>query len=222
MKIFYNFATRSRPEKFFKVLDNISSLARHDDYVILVSADSDDLTMFNREVQNRVAKYDKVHLYYGTSRNKIDAINRLPRLFKKYDILVNVSDDQLFLMEGFDLEIVKDMTEYFPDTDGFLFYPDSHAKQFLPTMSIMGKKYYDRFDFVYHPDYANVYCDNEALAVAELLGKIKFIDKAIFDHYHPAWGMAAMDDQYRISENPESYWKDKGVFELRKANNFYL
>ncbi len=92
----------------------------------------------------------------------------------------------------------------------------------LPTMSIMGKKYLDRFGFIYHPSYKNVYADNEAMEVAIALGKHKFIDKNIYDHFHPVWNMAEWDEQYRQSENVVSYAIDKANYEERKANNFYL
>jgi hypothetical protein len=222
MKILYNFATRSRPEKFFVVLENITNLSRTEDYSIVVTADIDDKTMFNKEVIKKSKKYPKVKVLYGTSTGKINAINKNVHIFDAFDILVNISDDQLFLMEGFDVEIINDMKEFFPDLDGFLHYPDSHAKHLLPTMSIMGRKYFSRFDYIYHPDYVNVYCDNEAMDVAKILGRHKFIDKNIYDHFHPVWGMAQWDEQYRVSENAVSYTKDRETYERRKSNNFYL
>jgi hypothetical protein len=222
MRLLYNFATRSRPEKFFKVLDNIKTLARHEDWRVIVTADADDSSMANEEVKNRAAGYENVIIYYGFSKNKIDAINRSLPFAGDFDILINISDDQLFLVEGFDLEIIKDMQEFFPDTDGFLHYPDSFAKDKLATLSIIGKKYFDRTHYIYNPEYKFVYCDNEAYDVAIMLGKHKFIDKKIYDHYHPVWRLAEWDELYRKSENPTTYAIDGATYQLRKANNFYL
>jgi hypothetical protein len=222
MKIVYNFATRSRPEKCLNVIRNIFQSSLHENYSIVITADVDDPTMNNRDMINKINSFPKTKIFFGFSKSKIDAINKNIGLLGDFDILVNISDDQLFIMKGFDQEIIKDMQEYFPDGDGFLHYPDSHAKDKLPTMSIMGKKYLDRFGYIYHPSYVNVYCDNEAMEVAIILGKHKFIDKNIYDHFHPVWGMAEWDEQYRKSENVISYATDRATYDERKANNFYL
>jgi hypothetical protein len=60
------------------------------------------------------------------------------------------------------------------------------------------------------------------MEVAIILGKHKFIDKNIYDHFHPVWGMAEWDEQYRKSENVISYATDRATYDERKANNFYL
>lgn len=222
MRIVYNFATRSRVDKCFAVLDNITKLSRDKDYSIVITADVDDPCMANRLVAERVATYPNTNILYGISESKIDAINKNIKLLGDFDILVNISDDQLFLTEGFDLQIINDMREHFANTDGFLHYPDSHAADRLPTMSVMGRVYLNRFGYIYHPSYRNVYCDNEAMDVAIILGKHKFINKSIYDHFHPVWNMADWDEQYRQSENVVSYAVDKANYEERKLRNFDL
>lgn len=222
-KILYSLASRSRPEKLINCIENITNLSRYGNYIILLTLDVDDITVATKDFNEKLKYYgEKVKTVYQFSKSKIDAINKNTWMIPDFDILVNFSDDQKFLMEGFDLEIIKDMEEFFPDTDGFIHYPDSHAKHLLPTMSIIGKKYYDRFNYIYHPDYVNVYCDNEAMDVAKILGKHQFINKVIFDHFHPAWGMAEMDEQYLKSENPASYAIDAETYNRRKSINFEL
>lgn len=222
-KILYSLASRSRPEKLINCIENIINLSRHDNYIILLTLDVDDVTVATKEFNEKLKSYgEKVKPVYQFSKSKIDAINKNTWIITDFDILINFSDDQKFLIEGFDLEIIKDMEEFFPDTDGFLHYPDSHAKHLLPTMSIIGKKYYARFNYIYHPDYVNVYCDNEAMDVAKILGKHQFVDKNIYDHFHPAWGTADTDEQYLKSENPASYAIDAATYEKRKLNNFGL
>ena len=74
MRILYKFPTRERPYRFFKCLDNIKKFAQHNDYIIEVTADIDDATMFNPEVIEQIKQYDKVNIRFGTSKNKVDAI----------------------------------------------------------------------------------------------------------------------------------------------------
>ena len=224
MKILYNFATRSRPKKAIACLENIISLSKSGGFQVIVTADTDDPTMFNDEVRDKINSFPGTNIYYGISKGKIDAINKNVGLAKhEWHILVNVSDDFLFLKDGFDLDIINDMQNHFPDTDGFLHYPDgSPAHDKLATMSIIGKKYYDRFGYVYHPDYKSVYCDNEATVVAQRLHKHIFINNQIFTHNHPAWGKAEVDELYKRNENPLLYEKDKQTFLRRQSNNFDL
>jgi len=223
MRLMYKFATRSRPGKFFSCLDNISSLSKHENYFILVSMDIDDDSMNNSEVRDRISEYHKVIPYWGTSNNsKIIAINRDICFAPSWELLINMSDDFVFLREGFDMEIINDMQTYFPDLDGFLHYPDGTTNQKLCTMSIIGKKYYDRFGYIYHPYYESVYCDQEAQEVAKKLGKYKYINEQLFEHRHPRWNKSEWDDQYRKTEDKIVYSKDRETFIKRKSANFYI
>jgi hypothetical protein len=223
MTICYKFSTRSRPDKLFSCLENIHSLSKHDDYYILLTLDVDDNTVTTSEVRDKIATYPKVIPYWGISQgSKIVAINRDLYFAPSWDILINMSDDFVFLKPGFDVQIIQDITNYFSDLDGFVHYPDGAVNSKLATMSIMGRKYFDRFGYIYHPDYESVYCDQEAMEVAKKLGKYKFINNQLFEHRHPRWKKAEWDEQYRKTEDAKVYAKDRETFMRRKANNFYL
>jgi hypothetical protein len=188
MKILFKVTSRSRPAKLLETLDNIINKCSTDNYDIVLSLDEDDNTCNTLEFKNILNdKYPKVKVYYGLSKNKVDAINRDMDKTSEWDILVNVSDDQRFLVFGFDEMIRKGFKDYFPNLDGFIHYPDENAREVLATMSIMGKTYYDRFNYIYHPEYVSLWCDNEAMQVAKILNKYIFINILIFDHLHPAY-----------------------------------
>lgn len=223
-KIFYNFASRSRPVKLIKCIENIIELSETADYIILIKMDVDDVVCANKEFNEKLLSYgSKVIPVYGFSKNKVDAINRDIWMVKDWDILINMSDDMIFLVKGFDRQILSDMDYLQKGTDVFLHYPDgSPAADILCTMSIMGKEYYDRFGYVYHHEFANVYCDNEATAVARILGKYKFINTQLFSHEHPAWGKCETDEQYLRTESKEGYALDHATFLRRQKQNFDL
>ena len=208
MTILYNFATRSRPDKFKACIENMQSLAIHP-YKILVKADLDDSSMG----QDYVPKHDNIIYAYGNSDSKIHAINRDIDKVNDWDILVNVSDDQLFNKYGFDDTIINS----FDNNDQFLHFPDGNRSD-LATMSIMGRKYFERFNYVYHPTYKSLWCDNEAQEVAISLGCYKFCNTHIFDHLHPAFGKGNYDAQYRKTESYSMM--DKANYELRKFYGF--
>lgn len=222
--ILYKFATRSRPDKFVSGVENIINLsADKTNFKILVSADTDDKTMYNKDVVSRIKPHIEsglVEIHYGTSKNKIDAINRDMDKSGEWDILVNFSDDMAFVSLGFDDVIRNDMKAYFPNLSGNLHYNDGFQKERISTMSIFGRGWYNRFNYIYHPDYKSLFCDEEYTYIAKKLGKMKYIEGIIFKHYHPANIGGVSDAQLK---HTESFWdEDRQTLERRAKINFGL
>ena len=225
MKILFKLATRSRPQKFFECVRNIMDNVESDNYILLVSYDIDDTSMAWDVIKDRVYAIDNPNLKAmgGTSKNKIDAINRDMHTFWKWDILINTSDDMMFTQKGFDNVIRQDMQQHFPDLDGFLHYNDGNQRDRVCTMSIMGRKYYDRFGYIYHPSYESLFCDEEATQVAKILGKHRYMgDIPLFRHLHPAWGLGEYDEQYQRTESRKVWIADESNYNERKTRNFDL
>jgi hypothetical protein len=157
------------------------------------------------------------HTYIaGTSKSKVDAINRdMDFINSQYDwdILVNFSDDVIITEKGFDDIIRKD----FESLVQVLHYPDGNRADLL-TVSIIGKDYYKRDNYIYNPEYKSLYCDNEAMEVAKQRGCYKFVDKVIFNHLHPAFNKGIFDAQYQHTESFGH--EDYQTYQRRKANGF--
>ena len=225
MRILYKFASRSRPEKFIECVENIYINSVGKDFIILASLDTDDISMNNERMLEKMKLYPCLIPIFGISKNKVDAINRDMESAPGYDILINMSDDMLFIQNGYDVIIEEEMKKYFPDGDCLLHFPDQNQGMNCMTMSIMDKKYYDRFNYIYHPDYESLECDMEAMEVAIRLGRYKFINKKIFQHYHPSFGQVPYDNQYDKTEgrfDPSIRQRDADTFNRRKKNNFDL
>lgn len=219
MKILYKLATRQRAHKIFNVLDNMHYMMHYSDYEIQVTADIDDDSMTPVGVRNKVTSYRNTFITYGTSENKVAAINRDIPLFTDWDILINMSDDMEFIQPGFDILILRDY-HTLPNGDVLMHYPDQAAGAALITMAIMDKKYYDRFGYIYNPEYKSLFCDNEQQEVAKLLNRYKFFKTRLFNHNHPAWGLAPVDP---LMVHTESFYaEDKATYERRKSINFGL
>ena len=216
MKLLFKLTTRSRPQRAIKTLESIYANIKTDNFHILMSLDSDDPTTPDL-YEWCSGKFDKITIKFGESKNKIDAINRdLNNLLIKWDVLLNVSDDQVFIKQGFDEVILQSLNG---NLNQFLHFPDGNQKD-LATMSIMGYDYYMKDKYIYHPSYQSVYCDNEAQDVAKLRGCYKFINEDILVHEHPAWGRAPMDYQYAKTEHPTTYMQDEANYKKRKNANF--
>jgi hypothetical protein len=224
--ILFKFATRSRPKKCLNgILNIISNLKDKKNYVIWITADENDRTMYNKSFLNDLKPYLKnnVVIQFGDSKNKIDAINRDMKAASEtydWDILVNFSDDMVFTENNFDNRIRKDFSNSFPNFDGNLHYNDGYTEDKVCTMNITGRTYYNRFNYIYNPEYISLWCDNEFTEVAKRMNKIAYFKKVIFKHEHPANIGGFIDEQYIKTE---SYYEiDNQTFERRKSQNFYI
>lgn len=216
MTILYKIASRGRPEQLFRTIDNIISMASLSDYLILVTLDVDDTTVANREVNDRLKSYgSKVRAYYGFSGSKVAAINKDLEYFHDFKILVNVSDDQVFIEKWFDLDILSQFQLF----DGLVHFLDRHNPSTC-TMSMVSRKYFLEDRFIYHPAFTSLYCDNFQQELAKKRNAYKFASKQIFNHLHWRWGLSEKDESYQKNESEQMYAKDRAVRDqLRKEYN---
>jgi len=212
MKILVKYPSRNRKEKFYQNLNKMRVMANNsNDITYHFTIDDDEVDVYFIETLG------------GKSNNKIHAVNRdVPE--SDWDILVVMSDDMVCITHGWDDIIRQDMNENFPDTDGVLHYNDGNQKANVMTMSIIGRKYYQRDGYIYNPEYQSLWCDVEATEVAHMRGKYKYMGDAtiLFAHHHPAWGFCLHDEQYRKTESPYYWQKDRQVIENNRAKNYGL
>jgi hypothetical protein len=195
----------------------------------LISFDYDDPSMNNDNMWslfNRMnAQMDgRIHAVCGKSTGKISAVNadldKISRL--NPDVILLASDDMIPVMGGYDDIIARGMANHFPDTDGVLHFNDGFSgRDRLITLSILGRKYFNRFNYLYYPGYKSVFCDNEFTDVARMLGKVVYIDQVIIQHQ---WVGATnpTDPLHNRNESPEMYAHDKAIYDERLAKNFDL
>lgn len=226
-KILFKYASRSRNIKFFSGLDNIlNNLGDVNNFCILVSLDVDDAEMNNPQTINKLSGYikkypEKIIVKYGHSKSKIDAINRDVNEVKEkfdFDILINYSDDMEFIQHSFDEIIRSKFFIHYPDLDGNIYFNDGYVGERLSTMSIIGRKYYDRFNYIYHPSYHSLWCDNEYTEVAKRNQKIIYFHERLFNHNHPSNCGGFIDEQLVKTESFSEV--DRQNYEKRLNNNF--
>ncbi len=223
MKLLIKIPTRNRPEQFLSILlKHIDFLDSKEDVSFLLTLDSDDDSMNNLEIRNALNSIESdsgipILYLYGISLNKIHAVNRDLEDFQDWDILILSSDDMLPNKQGYDLIIKNDMKKYFPNLDGGLYYPDGFTP--LNTMPIMGKRYYDRFGYIYNPNYISFFCDNEFHEVAGLLNKQYYSKEILFKHLHPCNTKDAKWD-ILYEQNNSSWNYDQQVYIDRRKKMF--
>jgi len=221
MKLLIKYPTRNRKTKFFSTLQKYSNyLSNKVDVEFLITMDTDDSELNNDFVKEVLDSYDNLTYVYGDSKTKVEAINKDLDKINDWDVLLLASDDMIPFIKGYDEIIINEMKNNFPDTDGVLWFNDGYQENRLNTLCILGKKYYERFGYIYHPNYKSVWSDNEFMSVANMLNKQKYFEQVIIKHEHPDYGFGSRDFIHMTNQKNES--SDRQLFELRKSKNFYL
>jgi hypothetical protein len=222
MNLLFKYPSRSRPRLFMQNLSRYRQLLSGKHNVqLVVSADVDDNEMNTPEIRAWLDAQPNLVYRFGSSKTKIEAINAdmdiSAAIMPDWSVLLLISDDMIPMLKGYDDRIATDMQENFPDFDGCLWYPDGRRED-LNTLSILGRKYYDRLGFIYFPGYESYFCDDEHQAVATAMGKLKKMDEVIIGH---AWtSVTGRDALYEKNSRPDIYARDKSTFAARSAAGF--
>jgi hypothetical protein len=213
------FPSRSRPEKLLHAYETYISLAKSPEKIkTIISLDSDDQTATTELFDKLMKIHPATTICIGESLGKIGAVNRDMEYAGEYDILLLASDDMIPEYPGYDYILREKMSEHFPDTDGVLWFNDGFQKHNLNTLCILGKKYYERFGYIYHPEYKSLWCDNEFTIVANNLRRQIYFDTVIIRHVHPIITKTGSDNLYL--ENEKYFNQDRETFMKRSLNNF--
>ena len=220
MKLLIKFPTRNRKSQFMSTFERYQNFISEDTTRFSITIDEDDETMNNQDVINELTSYTNTEVTIGLSKTKVDAINRDIDTTSDWDIILLASDDMIPQVKGFDKIINTLMTNTYPDTDGILFFNDGFKGKELNTLCILGKKYYERFGYIYHPNYKSTWCDNEFMMVGDILKKQTYFPMVIIKHEHPDWGYGKHDIIHKKNHTDLNY--DMNLFKERQSKNFYL
>lgn len=170
-------------------------------------------------------KYEKlfkdlpVRIIYHPHANMVKQLNYAAQ-FCKGDIIINVSDD-FTCPENWDtllLNLIGDQTDIVVKTDDGIRVNGINSENII-ALPIMDRVYYDRFKYIYHPDYGHFFGDEELSNVGDMLGR-KITIPITFEHIHYTMGKAK-EDATNVKNN-KHFEKDKETFKIRKQNLFGL
>lgn len=132
-------------------------------------------------------------------------------------ILVCIADD-LEPCPAWDDEILARLD---PDAPAVLAAPDGIRNSGeLLCHPILTRAYYERFGYVFHPDYRGVYCDNEFTDVARCEGAVIDAPEArVYRHLHPVAGHAG-DAVHAAMNAPEAYEFGRDIYSRRAFQGF--
>jgi hypothetical protein len=82
----------------------------------------------------------------------------------------------------------------------------------------MGRKYYQRFGYIYNPIYKTLWCDKEFTDISVFLGRQIYSPQVIIEHRHCANGKADVDETYIKNSDREGV--DTTTYKSRRAINY--
>lgn len=193
--------SRGRPNKAHQAAWNwISKAGCEIDYILSLDADDTQCQFYENVSYNSIT---------GKNRSAIDAINNAAKVAKG-DILVVMSDD-FDCPENWGQKIIeatKGKTDWILKThDGI--------QEWIITLPIMDRTYYNRFGYIYHPDYLHMFCDTEMSCVADLTGR-RLASNILFQHNN-----GDFDDEVRRRSNA-TWNQGERLFLERSKTNFDL
>jgi hypothetical protein len=113
------------------------------------------------------------------------------------------------------------MIANFADTDGILWVNDGTQGENLNTISIMGRKMYDSFGYLYNPAYKSLFCDTEFtdLCKGPLASKYTYIPYMLIRHEHPGTGFPQRNDAL-YARNNSFFYTDLMTYISRKEYKY--
>lgn len=127
------------------------------------------------------------------------------------EVFIQLSDDwEPF--QGWDAAILSAIGD--TSKPAVLAISDGHRKDDLLCMAILTKARYKQQGYMFHPEFFSMYSDNWFSECAFRDGVvIDARDRIIFEHMHPAFGKAEMDEIYQRSNSGINYVFGKGIYD---------
>lgn len=149
------------------------------------------------------------------NNSAVDAINNAASNWRADgEILIVVSDDTDPCPHWDEkiLSIVEGKTDWILKTqDGI--------QPWIITMPVMDRAYYNRFGYIYYPEYEHLFCDTELTCVADITGR-KIESDLLFPHKHYSVTKEKPDDLHR--RNDATWRQGEELFLKRYDMNFGL
>lgn len=166
---------------------------------VIVSIDSDDPNKWEYHSLYKNTGYDNVTVIENPNRSAVDAVN-VAAAQSTGDILIVVSDD-FACPQLWALVLEKNIGK----KRDFLLKVNDGIQKYIVTLPIMDRTYYNRFRYIYHPDFLHMFCDTELTHVADALRKLVVRNDLHFKHNHYSVLRKTRDD---VSVRADQTWND--------------
>jgi hypothetical protein len=152
-----------------------------------------------------------INIHIAMNKSAIEAINRATK--KSVGRIIIVVSDDFLCEQGWDTSLLNELE----GKEDYLVKTRDGIQPTLVTLPLLDRKYYNRFGYVYQPEFQHLFSDQEMTAVAMMLGRLIKSD-LFFEHIHYSTGKFQKDE---ISERNDKSWNQgKKVFNQHLKTNF--
>lgn len=175
------------------------------DVELIVSIDNNDrLNNTYRDLYSSLSPFN-VKIISNDNRSAVDAVNHAAKVASG-NILIVVSDDS-DCPDNWS-RIIYECTSGKSD---FVLKVYDGVQKWIVTMPIVDRIYYNRFGYIYHPDYSHMFVDTHFTHVADVLGRVIWRNDIVFPHLHYSVTRIKKDE---VSEKADATWN--------QGKNLYL
>lgn len=211
-KLLIKVQTHGDADHLIKTIENYhQNLSQELPFQIIMSTDLEEPTINSTEFTARLKAFPNVTVMSSAGKSKVEAYNQgIKDNIKQFDIVI-VSSDQLTPFEkNYDKTISDLFTKEFPDGDGVLNFVN-YGNESINEVPVIGKKYFQRFGYIYNPEYQNSAYDRELTFTSRILGKEFLHNQEIYKKIPSA-----------EESTTDAITHDETVFQKRRLNNFDL
>lgn len=189
--------SRSRPHKSVRTIEKWLNTAANMDLEVIVSVDESDPSLDQYKHFFSIGRFNNpnVRVIVNKNRSAVDAINNAAQV-SKGEVLIVVSDDTDSI-RGWDRVLDQAIGTH---TD-FVLKVNDGIQDWLCTMPIIDRAYYNRFGYIYHPDFSHMFADTFLTHVADALGKMIIRNDITIPHLHYSVERSERDDVTKKADN---------------------
>lgn len=214
--------SRSRPYMAFATMQNWLNKADKPfniEYLLMLDTD-DDMLLGYEAIANALIDVNYFNgigctptINLSDNKSAIEAIN-VGAAMCKGDLLIVVSDD-FDAPQSWDTSLLNSLE----GKSDFIVKTQDGIQKTLITLPILHRAYYERFGYVYHPDYKHMFSDQEMTSVGMMMDKV--IDLPLhFEHMH--YTVGGMEKDQTNMRNDSSWHQGEALFNERLKLNFGL
>lgn len=208
--------TRSRPERS---VETINKFVRKSDHPgeVMVTVCLDDSDPRLKDYWRLYRSDCSVHwgIVQLNNKSSVEAINNG---FKNSNLAMAPEQIIMVISDDTDCTVGWD-TELYDELDGktdFILKTKDGIQDYIITNPILDLAYYNRFGYIYHPDFQHLFCDTYMTCVADITGR-KITSNLLFKHNHYSVGGAVKDD---VNKKNDATWKQGEETFIRLMKQF--
>lgn len=203
--------SRNRPKQAEKTIKEWLGNANDKSQIeYIMSIDKSDKDL---EAYKRIGVENGIYVAINKNKSAIEAINKAAKV-STANIIIQIADD-FSCFPNWDEKLLKELD----GKEDFIVKTQDGIQDWIITLPLMDRKYYNRFGYIYFGGYQHLFSDTELTMVADILGR-KITSKLFFEHRHYSTGKSRKD--LINVRNDKSWSQGEKLYNERKKINFGL